>query len=289
MPIAELLARGGAAATPREYWERVAEILSGRAGGASIRLRYKGLNDSGEVTGGGAGRAGDAETLSVRDAEGRRVELAMTGAPMGLPLPELRAELEVANQLAVLVGRRTALERERRLGTFLVELSRWLLAAPETELLLRYTLMSLTKLVEAQGAYVALREGDEPLRVATAVGRAQDLQNVTFPVEASTTGRVTRTGQPLVTEDITAEPDSHPRAGAPAADARTPMIPPLQTSHRGDGARRTPRRRATAQRIGAHAVRPARGGCGARPPDRVARLVAQPDHRALGAGARPGR
>ncbi|HYR31070.1 MAG TPA: GAF domain-containing protein, partial [Gemmatimonadales bacterium] len=231
MPIAELLAKVGDAATPREYWERVAEILSSRAGGASIHLRYNGLNDSGEVTAGGAARAGDVETLTVTDAEGRRVELAMTGAPMGLPLPELRAELEVANQLAVLVGRRTALERERRLGTFLVELSRWLLAAPETELLLRYTLMSLTKLVEAQGAYVALREGDEPLRVATAVGRAQDLQNVTFPVEASTTGRVTRTGQPLVTEDITAEPDSHPGAIALAADARAAMIAPLQTSH----------------------------------------------------------
>jgi len=231
MPIAELLAKVGDAATPREYWERVAEILSSRAGGASIHLRYNGLNDSGEVTAGGAARAGDVETLTVTDAEGRRVELAMTGAPMGLPLPELRAELEVANQLAVLVGRRTALERERRLGTFLVELSRWLLAAPETELLLRYTLMSLTKLVEAQGAYVALREGDEPLRVATAVGRAQDLQNVTFPVEASTTGRVTRTGQPLVTEDITAESDSHRGAIALAADARAAMIAPLQTSH----------------------------------------------------------
>src|SRR6266853_1522562 len=231
MPIAELLAKVGDAATPREYWERVAEILSSRAGGASIHLRYNGLNDSGEVTAGGAARAGDVETLTVTDAEGRRVELAMTGAPMGLPLPELRADLEVANQLAVLVGRRTALERERRLGTFLVELSRWLLAAPETELLLRYTLMSLTKLVEAQGAYVALREGDEPLRVATAVGRAQDLQNVIFPVEASTTGRVTRTGQPLVTEDITAESDSHRGAIALAADARAAMIAPLQTSH----------------------------------------------------------
>src|SRR6266850_2377689 len=231
MPIAELLAKVGDAATPREYWERVAEILSSRAGGASIRLRYKGLNDSGEVSAGGAARAGDVETLTVTDAEGRRVELAMTGAPTGLPLPELRAELEVANQLAVLVGRRTALERERRLGTFLVELSRWLLAAPETELLLRYTLMSLTKLVEAQGAYVALREGEEPLRVATAVGRAQDLKNVTFPVDASTTGRVTRTGQPLVTEDITAEPDSHPGAIALASDARATMIAPLQTSH----------------------------------------------------------
>ena len=69
MPIAELLAKVGDAATPREYWERVAEILSSRAGGASIRLRYKGLNDSGEVTAGGTARTGDVETLTITDAE----------------------------------------------------------------------------------------------------------------------------------------------------------------------------------------------------------------------------
>ena len=231
MPIAELLAKVGDASTPREFWERVAEILSTRAGGAGVRLRYTGLNDAGEVTAGGIARPGDVETLSVTDAEGRHVELALTGAPMGMPLPELRAELEVANQLAVLVGRRTALERERRLGTFLVELSRWLLAAPETELLLRYTLMSLTKLVEAQGAYVALQDGDGPLRVATAVGRAQDFKNITFPIDASITGRVTRTGQPIVTESLVTEPDTSPAAAALAADARAAMIAPLQMSH----------------------------------------------------------
>jgi signal transduction histidine kinase len=231
MPIAELLAKVGDAQTPREYWERVAQILSDRAGGAGIRLRYTGLNDSGEVTAGGPSHVGDVEMLTVTDAEGRRVELVMTGAPTGLPIPELRAEIEVANQLAVLVGRRTALERERRLGTFLVELSRWLLAAPETDLLLRYTLMSLTKLVEAQGAYVALRDGDGPLRVATAVGRAEDFKNVTFPIDSSATGRVTRTGQPIVTENLVAEPDTHPNAAALAPDARAAMLAPLQTSH----------------------------------------------------------
>src|SRR5258705_485489 len=100
MPIAELLAKVGDAATPREYWERVAEILSSRAGGASIRRGYRGLKGWGGVWAGGGGGAGDVEPLTVPDAEGRRVELAMTGAPPGLPLPELRAELEVANQLA---------------------------------------------------------------------------------------------------------------------------------------------------------------------------------------------
>ena len=72
-----------------------------------------------------------------------------------------------------MVGRRAALERERRLGSFVVELARWLLAAPETQLLLRYTLQSLMELVEAQGAFVALKQPDgQNLRISPALGAA---------------------------------------------------------------------------------------------------------------------
>src|SRR5437899_4964712 len=72
-----------------------------------------------------------------------------------------------------MVGRRAALERERRLGSFVVELARWLLAAPETQLLLRYTLQSLMELVEAQGAFVALKQPDgQNLRISPALGEA---------------------------------------------------------------------------------------------------------------------
>src|SRR5436190_1495653 len=101
------------------------------------------------------------------------------GLPDGFPSEALRSALEIATRLAVMVARRAGLERERRLGTFLVELSRWLLAAPERELLLRYTLQSVMSLVEAQGAFVALRqrEGDA-LRIAATVGQCGELQGL---------------------------------------------------------------------------------------------------------------
>src|SRR6266567_7606589 len=65
------------------------------------------------------------------DAEGRHVSARFEGLPTGFPGDVLRSGVEIATHLAVMVARRSALERERRLGTFLVELSRWLLAAPE--------------------------------------------------------------------------------------------------------------------------------------------------------------
>src|SRR5438034_4587035 len=89
-----------------------------------------------------------------------------------------------------MVARRSGLERERRLGTFLVELSRWLLAAPDRELLLQYTLQSVTSLVEAQGAYVALRRPDgTALRVVATVGQCVELEGCEIALNASATGR----------------------------------------------------------------------------------------------------
>src|SRR5882762_6382809 len=178
-PIRKLLTEAGKAKQTRAFWQSATEILGEWAGGARVQLTYKGLTESGTLEAGASGRSGETFLTDYHDAEGRHVSARFEGLPPGFPGEVLRSGVEIATQLAVMVARRSALERERRLGTFLVELSRWLLAAPERELLLRYTLQSVTSLVDAQGAYVALREGEEPLRVATAVGRAQDLKNVT--------------------------------------------------------------------------------------------------------------
>src|SRR5216684_2704595 len=143
-----------------EFWQAAASILSDWAGGARLTIRYQGMNESGSVTAGADDRSGRSLTAEWRDPEARHVHAAMAGAPAALPASELEAAIEFASRLAVMVGRRAALERERRLGGFVVELARWLLAAPETQLLLRYTLQSLMELVEAQGALVA------PLRIS---------------------------------------------------------------------------------------------------------------------------
>ena len=220
-----------------EFWSAAARILSDWAGGARFVIHYKGINESGSVTAGADDRSGRSLAAEWRDPDGRRVEATIAGASPALPTSEVEAALEFASRLAVMVGRRAALERERRLGSFVVELARWLLAAPETELLLRYTLQSLMKLVEAQGAFVALKQPDgENLRISPALGEATPIEGLIMGLDASVTGRVMRSGEPLMTEDLRSEPGASPIAKALAEGVRSALLVPLRTSQGAVGA-----------------------------------------------------
>ena len=228
-PIRRLLAEAGAAKEPKALWQSTAKLLSEWAGGAAVGLTCRAGQDTVTVVAGPVAPGGDPLHVESHDAEGRHVAVSIMGAAAAFPIADLKAILEVALHLAGMVGRRANLERERRLGGFLAELSRWLLAAPDRDLLLRYTLESLTTLVDAQGAYVALRNPDgETLRVAATVGRSAEMQGLTLPM-ASTTGRALTTGEAFITEDLRLEPDSHPAAD-PSGAARAAMIAPLTTS-----------------------------------------------------------
>src|SRR5712691_5263737 len=214
-----------------EFWHAAASILSDWAGGARLTIRYQGINESGSVTAGADDRSGRSLTAEWRDPEGRHVHAAMAGAPPALPASALEAAIEFASRLAVMVGRRAALERERRLGTFVVELARWLLAAPETQLLLRYTLQSLMELVEAQGAFVALKQPDgQNVRISPALGEAAPVDGLVLGLDASATGRVVRTGEPIMTADLRSESDASPIARALAEGVRAALIAPLRIS-----------------------------------------------------------
>ncbi len=192
-----------------------------------MQLTYTGPHESGVVLAGHAGGDAKPHVVEWADGEGHRVELSIDGAPDRSQLPAL---LEVVGLLAPMVANRLELERDRRFGTFIVELSRWLLAAPERDLILRYTMQSVISLVDAQGGYVALREpGSDMLRVVTAIGMGVEMNGLELPLETSTTGRVVRTGQPIKTENILAEPDSFAPAD-PSRTARAAMIVPLHTS-----------------------------------------------------------
>src|SRR5467141_3669524 len=229
-PIRKLLTEAGKAKQSRAFWQAATEILSESAGGARVQLTYKGLTESGTLEAGAAGRDGETFLTDYHDADGRHVSARFEGLPAGFPGEVLRSTIEVATQLAVMVARRSGLERERRLGTFLVELSRWLLAAPERELLLRYTLQSVTSLVDAQGAYVALRGVDpETLRVASTIGQCVELEGAEIAIDASATGRVISTGEPFLTDNILTEADAQ-RSLSPSGMARAAMIAPLRTS-----------------------------------------------------------
>ena len=214
-----------------DFWRGAATILSDWAGGARLAIRYQGINESGTVAAGADDRSGRSITAEWRDPEGRRVEATLAGAPPALPVSELETAIEFCSRLAVMVGRRAALERERRLGSFVVELARWLLAAPETQLLLRYTLQSLMELVEAQGAFVALKQPDgQNLRISPALGAAAATDGLILGLDSSTTGRVVRTGEALMSADLRAEPDASPIATRLADGVRAALIAPLRIS-----------------------------------------------------------
>src|SRR5438046_917072 len=228
--IRGLLAEAGKAKQTRAFWQTVTDILSEYAGGARVELTYKGLSESGTLDVGVSGKDGETFLTDYHDAEGRHVSASFDVLPAGFPSEVLRSTIEIATHLAVMLARRAGLERERRLGTFLVELSRWLLAAPERELLLRYTLQSVTSLVDAQGAYVALRTaGADALRVAATVGQCAEFDGLEIPIGASVTGRVVRTGEALLTDNILDEPEAQ-QVLSPSGTARAAMIAPLRTS-----------------------------------------------------------
>src|SRR5918996_5945577 len=228
-PALGLLKAASDAVDVRAFWQAAVDVLRAWTGAPWAAVEYRGLTERGTVTAGADPGAAPPDSLAWVDVEGRRAELRLAGAA-----PEqAAAALETAARLAVMVGRRVGLERERRLGTFMVELSRWLMAAPETELLLRYTLQSVMVLVGANGAHVALRQGGsaaDTLRIVTALGRAAPLKGLDLTLQSSTTGRVVRSGEALVTDHLAAEPDASGAARHVAPDARAAMLAPLHAS-----------------------------------------------------------
>ena len=98
--------------------------------------------------------------------------------------------------------------------------------------MLRYTLQSVMRLYDAEGAYAALLEpGDDHLRIAVALGRSAELDGMRIPLEQSTTGRVVKSGEPLITDNIREEPDIYlPPSALSAAHARAALIVPLQSA-----------------------------------------------------------
>jgi signal transduction histidine kinase len=227
--IRRLLVEAGAARQVRPFWDVAARALSEVANGTPVTLEYRGVNESGRSAAGLVEQPADPVVIEWRE-DPRSVRATFAGVPPGVTREDLHIALEIASRLAIMVGRRAELERERHLGSFLSELSRWLLATPDRDLLLKYTMHSLMSLVVADGAYVALREpSSDSLRVVIALGQAEELLGSALPLNASATGRVVRSGQPLLTSNIFSERDIHPADGVSRA-ARGVMIAPLQTS-----------------------------------------------------------
>jgi signal transduction histidine kinase len=226
-----LLRDASEAATLQAFWDRVAESLRDWAGATHVALHHETARERVvAVTAGTAGAAPSA--FSWTDGAGRRVDAHVQGLRADVAAGELEAALEMAAALSAMVGRRAVLERDQRLGTFVVELSRWLLAAPERDLMLRYTMQSVMQLFDAEGAYAALCEpAGEAVRVVVALGCSAEYDGMLLPLERSTTGRVVRSGEALITSNVQEEPDVYiPPQALAVALARSAMIAPLQSA-----------------------------------------------------------
>ena len=226
----ELVTAARESKTVPEFWDRAAAALREWSGAAHVVLRYEGQRVRGTVK--TDGQPGAGPRLAVWSDADRRVEAELHALPAGHPGEGLDAVLELMGQLALMIGQRAALEHDQRLGNFVIELSRWLLAAPERDLMLRYTLQSVMRLYDAEGAYAALLEpGDDHLRVVVALGRSVELNGMRIPLDQSTTGRVVKSGEALITDNVREEPDIYlPTSALAASLARAALIVPLQSA-----------------------------------------------------------
>ncbi len=229
LPLA-LVSAARESKTVPEFWDRAAAALREWSGAAHVVLRYEGQRQRGTVKTDGQPIA--APRLVVWSDADRRVDAELHTLPTGRPVDGLEAALELTGQLALMVAQRAALEHDQRLGNFVIELSRWLLAAPERDLMLRYTLQSVMRLYDAEGAYAALLEpGDDHLRIIVALGRSAELDGMRIPLDQSTTGRVVKSGEALITDNVREEPDIYlPPSALSAAHARAALIVPLQSA-----------------------------------------------------------
>src|SRR5438445_10573909 len=122
-PIRRLLIEAGRAKQARAFWQASAEVLSDWAGGAHVRLVYKGLSESGTAEGGSAAQAGESCIADYHDAEGQHLQATFRRRPEGVPTEPLRSGVPFATHLARLGARRATAPAARRLGTSRVQLA----------------------------------------------------------------------------------------------------------------------------------------------------------------------
>lgn len=196
-PTVAITVAAGIADDASIFWRRVADILSAWAGGGRFTIRYGGRATVGSVDAGTSPSQPTREQAHWSDAEGREVTaIARCHGPLP-QAPSLETLVRTAGELGKLVERRLVLEHDRRLGSFLVEMSRWMLAsASDPRTLLRYALRSVMQLVKADGALVLTRSGaGADLRIAGAEGAATALGGHGLHVTSNVLDRVVESGQ----------------------------------------------------------------------------------------------
>jgi signal transduction histidine kinase len=212
----------------REFWHAVAEILLLARRATQVVIEYSDRWGAGTVRAGAESAAGEAHAETWREDDDRFVRLTIR--PRGPADEPLERELHMAAELSLLVGRRSSMEHERRIGIFLVELSRWArTAAADPHQLLQYTVQSVLSLTASHGAMVIERTANGGLALVAAVGATDVFNAGEGALAQGLFTRVATSGDAVLTERLGDEP------GLPVTDAARPklaaaMIVPLSTS-----------------------------------------------------------
>ena len=119
-------------------------------------------------------------------------------------------------------------EHERRQSEAMAEIARAVGESLKMGEVLRLILRHAVALLEAEGACVALKEG-EYLNIVSAIGSTELLSGVHMPIEGSLSGRVLRSGHALVTNNIQSEVDVH-RPTVRLVPIERSVIVPLATA-----------------------------------------------------------
>jgi signal transduction histidine kinase len=232
-PTLRMVVAAGTAHDVRQFWCTVADILLHSTRADQVVIEYSDHWGAGAVRVGAAARDAPTHTETWQEGEDRYACLRLV--PGVRDPAALKTLLFNAVGLASLVGRRTVLEHERRLGTFLVELSRWMrTAAADPHQLLQYTVHSVMSLVGAHGAFVVERTADGALHIGVAVGAIDGFATSPAALKDSVFERVMNASAPLLADRLSEHDDVPVKEPATRDALAAAMIVPLPTT--GDAA-----------------------------------------------------
>ncbi len=203
-PLLALTEAAAAAGSLLEFWQRVVDLVSALALGGRVRVSFANETTNGAVEA-GAGEDPPGEAVNVEWREGDRLAKAMIlRGGSQVTREQVLSILKSGATLADLVDRRAQLELERRRGTFLVELSRWMNAgAGDPKTLLRYTLQSAMNMALAQAALVAVKSSVTGGQVAVAaVGDVAETRSEALELTRDALQEVFQSGSPLFIPSI---------------------------------------------------------------------------------------
>ncbi len=227
-PALRMVVAAGSAPDPRQFWTTAADMIVREHGADRVVIEYSDGYAAGTTMTGDTQAGTQSDQIEWTGSDDRFARITIWPPPDQSAV--LARHLAMAAELAGLVGRRATLEHERRLGTFLVELSRWMrAAATDPRTLLEYAVHSVMSLVDASGALVVERNGDGALAIGISVGQTDIFEQITDSLGDSIFRRVMLSEEPLLVERLGDEPDV-PLPADGRDRLRGAMLVPLVTS-----------------------------------------------------------